>query len=346
MVTVEDSSARGRRCLACRRSASPPSTSSSPGATTASELAELVVARGASCARRQLVDPACASDRAWTDLVGLCDAAARVLTRGEVLRADAFEPPTALMPRHGGRRSAISRRASTAAADGADRRPRCAARSHRSERRLRCGRDVRYSRAGSSARRLSPTVEQQDALLNAIESRLAGATQGHAARAAARAVRRRPPWPRAFTPRDRGALITAGAPRSDQPARRRTAAHLAHGWTQSAGRTQGRSARRSVAPQRDRRRQRFDAAGDRAGPVEGRRSLDRDIVHQRLRPAAGGPPVSADARTRRILGGAAAWRAVDRRLDRDDSRSQRGTRPWHCVSTTPAPVPRRQSCWP
>jgi hypothetical protein len=30
------------------------------------------------------------------DLIGICDSAARVLTRGEPLRADAFDPPSAM----------------------------------------------------------------------------------------------------------------------------------------------------------------------------------------------------------------------------------------------------------
>lgn len=63
------------------------------GRDDASELAERVVAASRP---PDVADAKIRRDAAWTSLIGVCQAAARVITRSEVLRPDVFEPPSVL----------------------------------------------------------------------------------------------------------------------------------------------------------------------------------------------------------------------------------------------------------
>jgi len=139
------------------------------------ELAELVV-RAAAAVAPTLADASVRITRAWTDLVGLCGAMARVMTRGDVLRADAFAPPSAMPAAAVEAAGDLPQRVAAAAAE------------------LTALRDALLSRrdAGASVATAAafgirvpgallgatPTNEQQDALLAAVESRLEGARTG------------------------------------------------------------------------------------------------------------------------------------------------------------------------
>ena len=65
------------------------------GRNRGEELAERLV-RSASASTPELRDGRVREDRAWKDLVGTLRAPSRVLTRGEPLRPDAFDPPSAM----------------------------------------------------------------------------------------------------------------------------------------------------------------------------------------------------------------------------------------------------------
>ncbi len=139
------------------------------------ELEELVV-RTARARQPGIVDAQVRRDRTWKTLVGLCDAIARVLAHGESLRADSFDAPSALQ--------------AAAREDVGDLPARVAAATTA----LSAVRDAFVLRNDPSAAAVqaaafgvrvpgvllgaSPTSEQQDALLAAIQSRLAGAAVG------------------------------------------------------------------------------------------------------------------------------------------------------------------------
>src|SRR5688500_13168938 len=62
---------------------------------SADELTERVV-RAAAALQPDLTEPRVTQNRVWKDLTGLCRALEGVIVHGDVLRADAFEPPSAL----------------------------------------------------------------------------------------------------------------------------------------------------------------------------------------------------------------------------------------------------------
>jgi hypothetical protein len=115
-------------------------------------------------------------DRAWKDLVGLCDATAKVLTRGEPLRADVFDPPSAMVTAVPEAFGDLPQRVTDAVT---------ALTAVRDALLQRLDPEAAVTRAASFGVRVpglpigaTPTPEQQDALLAAVELRLAGATEG------------------------------------------------------------------------------------------------------------------------------------------------------------------------
>jgi hypothetical protein len=138
------------------------------------ELASLIV-REASAAS-PLNGARVRKDRAWMDLVGLCESAARVLTSGEPLRSDAFDPPSAMTSSTAEHVGDLPARVAAAFAELTAVRDGLVARIDPLAATLRAGAfGIRVPGvvAGSS-----PSDEQQDALMNAIETRLAGASIG------------------------------------------------------------------------------------------------------------------------------------------------------------------------
>jgi hypothetical protein len=175
------------------------------GRSKGGELAEHVLRAAAASAPSP--DLRLQENRAWKDLVGLCDAAARVLTRGEPLRADAFDPPSAMV---------------TAATEDFGDLP---ARVTEAGAALTAIRDALVSRADprAAAVRASafgvrgpgvtlgaiPSVEQQDALITAVETRLAGAATGTPRDRLRSLFGGDLPGVVTFTPRDPSVLVTA-----------------------------------------------------------------------------------------------------------------------------------------
>jgi len=171
------------------------------------DLASLIVrdASGAS----PLNDPHVRKDRAWMDLIGLCESAARVLTSGDPLRPDAFDPPSAM---------------TTAATEDAGDLPTRVAAAFAELTAVRDGLIARTDPIGVTLRAAefgvrvpglvlgaSPSLEQQDALMNTVETRLAGASTGTPRERLRALFGGDLPGVIAFTPRDPESLITASS---------------------------------------------------------------------------------------------------------------------------------------
>jgi hypothetical protein len=147
------------------------------GRNKGAELAEAVIGAAAEAAAVPgLADARVREDRAWKDLVGLCGATAAVLTRGEALRAESFDPPSALPAAAAEDFGDLPVRVDDALAE------------------LTAVRDALVQRIEPVASVMhaaafgvrvpgvlpgtTPGREQQDALLAAIEDRVAGAMTG------------------------------------------------------------------------------------------------------------------------------------------------------------------------
>jgi hypothetical protein len=137
-------------------------------------LASLIV-REASAAS-PLTGARVRKDRAWMDLVGLCESAARVLARGEPLRSDAFDPPSAMTTATAEDLGDLPARVAAAFAELAAVRDGLIAHTDPIATTLRA---VAFGiRVPGVVLGSSPSAEQQDALMNVIETRLAGASVG------------------------------------------------------------------------------------------------------------------------------------------------------------------------
>jgi hypothetical protein len=112
----------------------------------------------------------------WRGLLALCEAAGRVLTRGEVLRSDAFEPPAALPAARPDDFGDLPDRVDAARAELMALRTRVLARELPAETVAAAG--AWGIRIPGMALDAAPTIEQQDALCAAIESRLAASASG------------------------------------------------------------------------------------------------------------------------------------------------------------------------
>jgi hypothetical protein len=178
------------------------------------------------------------TDRAWMDLIGLCESAARVLTRGEPLRVDAFDPPSAMTTATAEDLGDLQARVAAAFAELTAVRDGLIARTDPIGTTLRAA--AFGIRVPGAALGSSPSVEQQDVLMNAIETRLAGASIGTPRERLRALFGGDLPGLAVFRPRDPAALVTAGAasPQSlldgnlDAP---RT-------WLDAAGRTRPKAA--------------------------------------------------------------------------------------------------------
>lgn len=175
----------------------------------AEELGEYV-ARAAASAHPEMVRPVVRTDRSWKDLVGLCGAMAHVLAHGEPLRAEAFEVPSLMQ--------------TAAAEDFGDlpQRVQDATGALSSLRDSLLARDDLRSAAARAAQfgvcipgallGDSPTVEQRDALLAAVEARLAGAATGTPRERLRALFGGDLPGVVSFAPRDPPSLATATTP--------------------------------------------------------------------------------------------------------------------------------------
>ena len=178
------------------------------GRNDGEELASLIV-REASAAS-PLNGARVRKDRVWRDLVGLCESAARVLTRGEPLRSDAFDPPSAMTTATAENLGDLSARVAAAFAELSAVHDELIARTDPIGTTLRAagfGIHVPGVVLGSSA-----SDEQQDALMNVIETRLAGASIGTPRERLRALFGGDLPGLVAFMPRDPEALVTVAAP--------------------------------------------------------------------------------------------------------------------------------------
>ena len=170
------------------------------------ELAELVV-RAASSSTRELK---VREDGQWKNLVGLCGAIARVLTRGEALRPESFDPPSGMIAAAAETFGDLPQRVADAATALSAIRDALLARTDPPAAVVRAAAfGVRVPGVLLGA---SPTIEQQDALLAAIESRLAGAMTGTPRERLRALFGGDLPGVVAFTPRDPAMLVTATSP--------------------------------------------------------------------------------------------------------------------------------------
>ncbi len=202
------------------------------GRNKGGELAELVI-RAALSSSPALTGARVREDRAWKDLVGLCGAMSRVLERGENLRPESFDPPSVMAP--------------TAAEDFGDLLARVTEATTTLSAvldALVAGTDPRGSvlRAAAFGIRVpglllgvSPTGEQQGALLAAVESRLAGAMSGTPRDRLRALFGGELPGVVTFTPRDPAMLATTASP---TPASLLAGNAVAvHAWLDAAART-------------------------------------------------------------------------------------------------------------
>ncbi len=207
------------------------------GRNRGEELAERLV-RSASASTPELRDGRVREDRAWKDLVGICEAAARVLTRGEPLRADGFDPPSAMTTAAAEDVGDLPARVADATAGLSAIRDGLLARTDPIETTLRAA--AFGIRVPGLLLGASPSLEQQDALASAVESRLVGATTGTPRDRLRALFGGDLPGLVTFTPRDPEALVTAT---SSPPA------SLLNGqldaprtWLDAAGRTRPKTA--------------------------------------------------------------------------------------------------------
>jgi hypothetical protein len=177
------------------------------GRSGGEDLASLIV-REASVSS-PLNDARVRKDRAWMDLVGLCESAAHVLTRGEPLRPDAFDPPSAMPPATTEDVGDLPTRVAAAFAELTSVRDALVTRTDPLGATLRAAEfGVRVPGVVLGA---SPSLEQQDALMNAVETRLAGASSGTPRERLRALFGGDLPGVIAFTPRDPESLVTATA---------------------------------------------------------------------------------------------------------------------------------------
>jgi len=168
------------------------------------DLAEFV-ARAAAALDPQLVGPRVRQDRRWQDLVGLCDAIGRVLAQGEVLRGESFDVPS-LMPDAAAEDSGdLPQRVQQATADLQSLRDALAAGA---DRRTAAGAalfGIRLPVDGSPE-------ERRQALLAAIDSRLAATASGTPRERLQAVFGGDLPGLTSFVPRDPEVLATATQP--------------------------------------------------------------------------------------------------------------------------------------
>jgi hypothetical protein len=139
-----------------------------------SELGEFVV--HAAAASEPVAIGRVRTDRAWKDLVGLCDAIARVLVHAEPLRPDAFEPPSAMGAASQEEFADLGARVTKAFTTLSAIRDALVVRADPVTSVMRAATfGVRVPDASLGS---MPTVELQDALLAAVETRLAAAATG------------------------------------------------------------------------------------------------------------------------------------------------------------------------
>ncbi len=147
-------------------------------------------------------------DRAWKDLVGLCNAVVQVLLHAQPLRADSFEPPAALsraVPDDPGdlpARVAAASASLSAVRDGLRDDPAAAL-----LRAAAFGIVVPGTLPGAA-----PTLEQQEALRAAIESRIGDAASGLPRDRLRTLFGGDLPGVTTFTPTTPGALVSAATP--------------------------------------------------------------------------------------------------------------------------------------
>ena len=202
------------------------------------ELAERVV-RAAAALQPDLTEPRVTQNRVWKDLTGLCRALAGVIVHGDVLRADAFEPPSALGTAAEEEFGDLPARASDAITALSGVRDALVARTDLQMATLRtAGFGIRVPGAPLGA---PPTSEQIDALLAAIESRLTAASSGSPRDRLRALFGGDLPGIVTFAPRDPSALATASDP---PPASLFGADRLAPAhWLDAVARTHANTAR-------------------------------------------------------------------------------------------------------
>jgi len=210
------------------------------GRNRGAELAEAAIraaAEAAAPAGPALTEPRVREDRAWKDLVGLCDATAAVLTQGEALRAESFDPPSAVPP--------------AAAADVGD----LPVRVNDALAELTAVRDALVQRTAPVASVIraaafgvrlpgvlpgaTPSTEQQDALLAAVEARVTAAMTGTPRERLRALFGGDLPGIVTFTPRDPEMLVTATSP---PPSLLDGDAAAPHTWLDAAGRNHSKAA--------------------------------------------------------------------------------------------------------
>jgi hypothetical protein len=176
------------------------------GRNKGAELAELIVgAAPASPIPRHVRD-----DRPWKQLVGLCSAIARVLTSGEALRPESFDPPSGLVAAGPETVGDLPQRVTDATA--ALNAVRAALVAHTDpagtvRRAAAFGIRVPGTLLGAA-----PSIEQQEALLAAVDVRLTGAISGTPREQLRALFAGDLPGVVAFTPRDPATLVTASSP--------------------------------------------------------------------------------------------------------------------------------------
>ena len=149
-------------------------------------------------------------DRPWRNLVGLCGAIARVLTRGEALRPESFDPPSGVITAAAETFGDLPLRVADAATALSAIRDALLARIDPPAAALRAA--AFGVRVPGVLLGVSPTIEQQDGLLAAIESRLAGAMTGTPRERLRTLFGGDLPGVVTFTPRDPATLVTAASP--------------------------------------------------------------------------------------------------------------------------------------
>jgi hypothetical protein len=139
------------------------------------ELTERVV-RAAAALQPELTEPRVAQNRVWRDLTGLCRAVASVLVRGDALRADVFDVPSALGTAANEELGDLPNRALEALAALSAARDALVARTNPQAAVLQSAAfGIRVPGAALGA---SPTSDALEALLAAVESRLTAASTG------------------------------------------------------------------------------------------------------------------------------------------------------------------------
>jgi hypothetical protein len=146
------------------------------GRDAASELAERVV--GAATRQRAVPEPRVRRDATWTSLLGLCEAAAHVITHGEVLRSDAFDAPDVLPPAAAESFGDLPQRVAAATAELQSAREALVA--HQDVESAVVTATLFGIRVPGLTIDASPSIDQQDAVLAAIDTRLQAAATGTA----------------------------------------------------------------------------------------------------------------------------------------------------------------------